>query len=223
KAEYANLESLDTGKRLVDSEADMDDIAAVFRHFSTLAAANAGRVVETGQAHIRSRVVREPVGVCVLISPWNYPLMQTAWKVAPALAAGNTFVLKPSELTPSTSVALMRTLTEAGVPSGVANLLLGTGAEVGAPMTEHSGVDLVSFTGGLQTGRKIMAAASATVKRVALELGGKNPNVIFADADYGAALDLAVAAIFLHSGQVCSAGARLVVEEEIHDRFVSDL
>src|SRR5699024_6036046 len=160
------LESLDTGKRLVESGYDMDDIAGVFRHYSTLAAAEAGRVVDTGQVGIASRVVHEPVGVCALISPWNYPLLQTAWKVAPALAAGNTFVLKPSELTPSTSIALMRTLTEAGVPAGVANLLLGAGAEVGAPMTEHADVDLVSFTGGISTGRTIMATAATTVKKV---------------------------------------------------------
>ncbi|MGH3423949.1 MAG: aldehyde dehydrogenase family protein [Nocardioidaceae bacterium] len=223
RAEYARLESLDTGKRLVESGFDMDDIAGVFRHYSTLTAAEAGRVVDTGQPGIVSRVVHEPVGVCALISPWNYPLLQTAWKVAPALAAGNTFVLKPSELTPSTSIALLGTLTEAGVPAGVANLLLGPGAEVGARMTEHPDVDLVSFTGGLATGKVIMAAAAGTVKKIALELGGKNPNVVFADADYETALDFALTAVFLHAGQVCSAGARLVVEDSIHDRFVADL
>src|ERR671920_437668 len=111
------------------------------------------------------------------------PLLQTSWKVAPALAAGNTFVLKPSELTPSTAIHLMRLLEEAGVPPGVANLVLGTGADVGAPLVEDPRVDLVSFTGGLPTGKRIMAAASATVKKVSLELGGKNPNVVFADAD----------------------------------------
>lgn len=223
KATYAELESGDTGKRIVESGYDIDDIINVFRHYSTLAAAESGRVVDTGQAGIVSRVVREPVGVCALISPWNYPLLQTAWKVAPALAAGNTFVLKPSELTPSTSIALMNTLTEAGVPAGVANLILGPGPDTGAPMSEHPDVDLVSFTGGLATGKKVMAAAAATVKKIALELGGKNPNIVFADADYDTALDYALTAVFLHSGQVCSAGARLVVEETIKDRFVSDL
>jgi betaine-aldehyde dehydrogenase len=219
----AELESKDTGKRFVESQIDVDDIVAVFRHFADLAAAEAGRVVDTGMPDIASRVVHEPVGVCALITPWNYPLLQTSWKVAPALAAGNTFVLKPSELTPSTSVWLMDALTRAGLPPGVANLVLGTGADVGAALTESPLVDLVSFTGGLHTGRAIMAAAAGTVKRVALELGGKNPNVIFADADLDAAVDNALTAIFLDSGQVCSAGSRLIVEEEIHDEVVTEL
>ncbi len=219
----ARLESLDTGKRLVESRIDMQDIVAVFRHFAALGQGEAGRVVDTGQPHVSSRVVHEPVGVCALITPWNYPLLQTSWKVAPALAAGNTFVLKPSELTPQTSMWLLDALDRAGLPAGVANLVLGTGAEVGAVLTEHPDVDLVSFTGGLHTGRAIMAAAAGTVKRVALELGGKNPNVLFADADLPAAIDNALTAIFLDSGQVCSAGARLIVEEQVHDRVVDEL
>jgi betaine-aldehyde dehydrogenase len=220
KDEVARLESLDTGKRFVESQIDVDDIEAVFRHFADLAAADAGRVVDTGQADVSSRIVHEPVGVCSLITPWNYPLLQTSWKVAPALAAGNTFVLKPSELTPHTSIWLMRVLTEEGLPPGAANLVLGAGAAVGPTLTGHEDVDLVSFTGGLVTGRAIMAAAAPTVKRVALELGGKNPNVVFADADLPAAIDNALTAVFLDSGQVCSAGARLVVEESVHDQVV---
>jgi betaine-aldehyde dehydrogenase len=223
KDQVARMESLDTGKRLVESEIDVDDVVSVFRHFAGLATAESGRVVDPGMPDVSSRVVHEPVGVCSLVTPWNYPLLQTSWKVAPALAAGNTFVLKPSELTPSTSIWLMRALTEAGVPDGVANLVLGTGAEVGAPLTEAPEVDLVSFTGGLETGRRIMAAASATVKKVALELGGKNPNLVFADADLETALDYALTAVFLDSGQVCSGGARLVVEDSIHDEFVDEL
>jgi len=220
RAELARAESLDTGKRLVESEYDMDDVAACFRYYAGIAATDAGRVIETGRPDAISRIVHEPVGVCGLITPWNYPLLQTSWKVAPALAAGNTFVLKPSELTPSTAIHLMRLLDEAGLPAGVANLVLGAGAEVGAPLGVHPDVDLVSFTGSLATGRALMAAGSATVKRVLLELGGKNPNVIFADADFATAVDFALTAVFLHSGQVCSAGARLVVEESIHDAFV---
>jgi betaine-aldehyde dehydrogenase len=220
KDEVARLESLDTGKRFVESQIDVDDIEAVFRHFADLAAADAGRVVDTGQADVSSRVIHEPVGVCSLITPWNYPLLQTSWKVAPALAAGNTFVLKPSELTPHTSIWLMRVLTEEGLPQGAANLVLGAGAAVGPTLTGHEDVDLVSFTGGLVTGRAIMAAAAPTVKRIALELGGKNPNVVFADADLPAAIDNALTAVFLDSGQVCSAGARLVVEESVHDEVV---
>ena len=224
KDALARAESLDTGKRLVESEYDMDDIANCFRYFGNLTAAGGtDRIVDTGDPGVDSRVVHEPVGVCALITPWNYPLLQTAWKVAPALGAGNTFVLKPSELTPHTAIMLMRLLAEAGLPDGVANLVLGAGPAAGAPLTEDPRVDLVSFTGGLVTGRRIMAAAAATVKKVALELGGKNPNIVFADADYETAVDYALTAVFLHSGQVCSAGARLLVQDELHDRFVDDV
>ncbi|MET7348509.1 aldehyde dehydrogenase family protein [Streptomyces mirabilis] len=223
KDALARAESLDTGKRLVESEYDIDDIANCFRYFGRAATAETGRVVETGTASVDSRVVYEPVGVCALITPWNYPLLQTAWKVAPALAAGNTFVLKPSELTPHTAIHLMRLLEEAGLPPGVANLVLGAGPEAGAPLGDHPDVDLVSFTGGLQTGRRLMAAAAGTVKKVALELGGKNPNIVFADADFETAVDMALTAVFLHSGQVCSAGARLLVEDSLHDRFVDEV
>ncbi|MFI2209654.1 aldehyde dehydrogenase family protein [Streptomyces sp. NPDC020141] len=221
RAALARAESLDTGKRLVESEYDLDDIAACFRYFGALVASGdgGGRIVDTGDVPADSRVVREPVGVCALITPWNYPLLQTAWKVAPALAAGNSFVLKPSELTPHTAIALMRLLAEAGLPDGVANLVLGAGPSAGAPLTEDPRVDLVSFTGGLVTGRRVMAAAAPTVKKVALELGGKNPNIVFADADFDTAVDHALTAVFLHSGQVCSAGARLLVQDELHDRF----
>ena len=224
KAALARAESLDTGKRLVESEYDMDDIANCFRYFGNLTAAGGtDRIVDTGNPGVDSRVVHEPVGVCGLITPWNYPLLQAAWKVAPALGAGNTFVLKPSELTPHTAMILMRLLTEAGLPDGVANLVLGAGPTAGAPLSEDPRVDMVSFTGGLVTGRRIMAAAAPTVKKIALELGGKNPNIVFADADYEAAVDYAMTAVFLHSGQVCSAGARLLVEDSLHDRFVDDV
>jgi betaine-aldehyde dehydrogenase len=223
KEEVARLESLDTGKRLIESRIDVDDVVSVFRHYADLAQAEAGRVVDAGMPDVVSRIVHEPVGVCSLITPWNFPLLQTSWKVAPALAAGNTFVLKPSELTPSTALWLVRTLSEVGLPGGVANLVLGAGDRVGPTLTTAPEVDVVSFTGGLQTGRVIMAAAADTVKRVALELGGKNPNVVFADADLEAALDMALTAVFLDSGQVCSAGARLIVEDTIHDSFVDEL
>jgi betaine-aldehyde dehydrogenase len=161
--------------------------------------------------------------VCGLITPWNYPLLQVSWKVAPALAAGCTFVLKPSELSPHTAIHLMRLLDEAGLPAGVGNLVLGDGPNAGALLSEDTRVDLVSFTGGLGTGKRIMATAAGTVKKIALELGGKNPNIVFADADRATALDMAMTAVFLHSGQVCSAGARLVVEESIAEEFVSEL
>jgi betaine-aldehyde dehydrogenase len=223
KADLARMESLDTGKRLAESEIDIDDVTSVFRHFGQVADAEAGRVVDTGRNDVVSRVVREPVGVCGLITPWNYPLLQVSWKVAPALAAGCTFVLKPSELSPHTAIHLMKLLDEAGLPAGVGNLVVGDGPHAGAPLSEDPRVDLVSFTGGLGTGKRIMATASGTVKRVALELGGKNPNIVFADADREAALDNAMTAVFLHSGQVCSAGARLILEESIAEAFVDEL
>ena len=223
KADLARMESLDTGKRLVESEIDIDDVTSVFRHFGSVADTEAGHVVDTGRDDVVSRVVHEPIGVCGLISPWNYPLLQVSWKVAPALAAGCTFVLKPSELSPHTAIHLMRLLDEAGVPAGAANIVVGDGPNAGAPLSEDPRVDLVSFTGGLETGKRIMAAASGTVKKVALELGGKNPNIVFADADILTALDMALTAVFLHSGQVCSAGARLIVEESIRQSFVEEL
>ena len=219
----ALAEALDTGKRVVEAEYDVADVVGVFRHFGTIAAEDGGRIVDTGRADVLSRVVHEPVGVCGLIAPWNYPLLQASWKVAPCLAAGNTFVLKPSEITPHTAILLMRLLEEAGLPAGVGNLILGAGPTAGAALAEDPRVDLVSFTGSLAVGKHLMATAAGTVKKVALELGGKNPNIVFADADLDAALDNALTAVFLHSGQVCSAGARLLVEESIKDAFVDEL
>ena len=220
---YARAEALDTGKRLVEAEYDIDDIVASFRYFAGIAGTDAGRVVDTGSPDAISRIVYAPVGVCSLITPWNYPLLQVSWKVAPALVAGNSFVLKPSELTPSTAILLMDTLAEAGLPAGVANLVTGTGPEVGSVLTSDPGVDLVSFTGGLATGKAIMAAGADTVKRVALELGGKNPNIVFADADFDTVVDYILTAVFLHSGQVCSAGARLIIAEEVHDAVIDEV
>ncbi|MEE3849736.1 aldehyde dehydrogenase family protein [Gordonia sp. LSe1-13] len=226
--EFVRAETDDTGKRPYESDIDMTDIANCFRYFGKLAAEEAGRIVDAGSADVDSRVVYEPIGVCGLITPWNYPLLQAAWKIAPALAAGNTFVLKPAELTPHTAILIMRVLHDLGVPPGVANLVLGAGATAGAPLSSHPDVDLVSFTGGLATGRIIAREAAATVKKVALELGGKNPNVVFADAcdtdeRLAASVDNALNAAFLHSGQVCSAGARLIIEEPAHDWFVTEL
>jgi betaine-aldehyde dehydrogenase len=227
KEQIARVESLDTGKTLVESRIDVDDVTAVFRYYADIAVAQEGRTIDVGQPHVLSRIAHEPVGVCALITPWNYPLLQLSWKVAPALVAGCTCVIKPSEVTPLTSVLLVRLIEEAGVPPGVVNILLGTGPDVGAPLTEHGGVDMVSFTGGLATGQAIIRASAATVKRVAVELGGKNPDIVFADAVEGegfeTVVDNVLTAVFLHSGQVCSAGARLIIEESVADAVVAEL
>ncbi len=223
KENIARTETLDTGKTLAESRIDVDDVTAVFRYYSRLADADPGRVVDTGNPAVVSRIVHEPVGVCVLITPWNYPLLQLSWKVAPAIAAGNTMVIKPSEVTPLTSVTLVELCEEAGVPPGVVNILLGDGPSVGAPLTSHPDVDMVSFTGGLGTGQAIIRASAETVKRTAVELGGKNPNLVFADTDVELAVDYVMLAVFLHSGQVCSAGARLIIEDSIADTVVDEV
>jgi betaine-aldehyde dehydrogenase len=223
KEDIARTETLDTGKTLVESRIDVDDVTSVFRYYADLVTELAPRQVTTGSDTTTSRIDLEPVGVCGLIAPWNYPLLQASWKIAPALVAGNTIVVKPSEVTPLTTIMLFRLLAEAGLPAGVANLVLGTGPAAGAPLAEHPGVDLVSFTGSLATGQWIMRAAAATVKKVCLELGGKNPNIVFADADLDVALDYALGAVFLHSGQVCSAGTRLLVQDTVYDGFVTEL
>ncbi|WP_338677168.1 aldehyde dehydrogenase family protein [Streptomyces sp. SCSIO 30461] len=222
------LESQDAGKTVEEGRVDIDCVADAFAYFADLVVNETGRVVDAGSSEIHSVVVHEPVGVCALITPWNYPLLQASWKIAPALAAGNTFVIKPSEITPLTTVALIRLLQEAGLPAGVANIVTGAGDTVGARLAEHPDVDLVSFTGGIVSGTKVMRAAADTVKKVALELGGKNPNVVFADAcataaGFDTAVDQALNAAFIHSGQVCSAGSRLIIEESLRERFVDEL
>ena len=158
-----------------------------------------------------------------MITPWNFPLLQASWKIAPALATGNSFVIKPSELTPSTTLLIADVLDSRGLPAGVANVVMGDGANVGSVLSSHPEIDLISFTGGLETGKKIAESAAQGVKKVALELGGKNPNIVFADADFDAAVDNALNAGFLDSGLVCSAGTRLIVEESIAEKFVDEL
>jgi betaine-aldehyde dehydrogenase len=219
----ARAETVNTGKAVRESEYDVDDVVKVFRYYARLACADPTRPVETDTPNVVSRIVHEPLGVCALIGPWNYPLLQMSWKVAPAIAAGNTMVLKPASLTPLTTIILVELLVEAGVPAGVVNLVLGPGGRVGEALAASPDVDMVSLTGGLEAGRRILVAAAGNVKRVALELGGKSPNIVFADADFDAALDNALAGAFAHSGQVCSAGCRLIVEDSIHNRFVEEL
>ncbi len=223
REKIARLETLDTGKTIAEGRQDVDDVTAVFRYYAGLADKDAGRIVDTGNPAVVSRIVHEPVGVCALITPWNYPLLQLSWKVAPAIAAGNTMVIKPSEVTPLTSIVLVELCEEVGVPAGVVNIVLGDGPSVGAPLTEHPDVDMVSFTGGLSTGQKIIRASAETVKRTAVELGGKNPNIVFADTDFELAVDYVMLAVFLHSGQVCSAGARLIIEDSVADAVVDEV
>ncbi len=223
----AEVETLDTGKTLAESRIDVDDVVSVLRYYADLAERPSDRVVDVGDAAVLSRVVREPAGVCVAIAPWNYPLLQMSWKVAPALAAGCTVVLKPSEVTPLSTVLFARALVEAGVPGGVVGLVHGSGADVGAALTTDPDVDLVTFTGGAATGTAVLTATAPLLTRVALELGGKNPHVVFADATtpdrIDATVDRVLTGAFLHSGQVCSAGTRLVVEESVADRVVDEV
>ena len=215
--QIAHVETLDTGKTLKESYIDIDDVVSVFRYYARLAAVESDRLVDVGDPTVISRVVREPIGVCVLIAPWNYPLLQISWKIAPALAAGCTMVAKPSEVTPLSTIALVRLAEEAGVPAGVLNLIQASGAAVGTALTDTPDVDLISFTGGASTGVAIARAAAPHVTRVALELGGKNPHIVFADAEWKSAVDAVVTGVFMHSGQVCSSGTRLIVEESIAD------
>ncbi len=219
----AREETLNTGKAMRESRWDMADVARAFRYYAELAGKESGRLVDAEDPKVVSRIVYEAVGVCGLIAPWNYPLLQLSWKIAPALAAGNTAVMKPAQLTPLTAIHLARILEEAGIPAGVVNLILGPGNRVGQALADSPDVDLVSLTGGLDAGRALMRGAAVNVKKVALELGGKSPNIVFADADFETAVDNALTAAFAHSGQVCSAGCRAIVEDEIYDRFVEEV
>ena len=219
KEDLAHLETLDTGKTLEESYADMDDIHNVFMYFAGLADKDGGEVIDSPIPGTESRIIKEPLGVVTQITPWNYPLLQASWKIAPALAAGCSLVMKPSEITPLTTIRVFELMEEVGFPKGVINLVLGKGAEVGEVMASHEAVDLVSFTGGIETGKHIMKQAANHVTNIALELGGKNPNVIFADADFDVAVDQALNGGYFHAGQVCSAGSRIIVDNKIKADF----
>lgn len=218
----AELESRDTGKPVSASRAiDIPRAVANFRFF-----AGAVRHQETGAHEMSDALnytIRRPLGVVALITPWNLPLYLLSWKAAPALATGNTVVAKPSELTPLTASWLASALTDLGAPPGVFNLLHGTGPSVGAPLVAHPGIDGVSFTGGTATGARVAAAAAPQFKKLSLELGGKNATIVFADADFDAAVAGAARAGFTNSGQICLCGSRILVERSIHDRFVEAL
>jgi len=220
--ELSRLETLNNGKPLRETEYDVTDAANCFRYYAGLATKPSGQTFDVPAAS-QTMVVREPIGVCGQIIPWNYPLLMSAWKLAPALAAGNTCVLKPSELTPLTALRLATFIQELEFPKGVVNIVLGAGPVVGAAIAESPFVDKVAFTGGTKTGRSIMRAAAETLKKISLELGGKSPNIVFADADFDTAVDYALFGIYANAGQVCSAGSRLLVEDSIHDKFVKRL
>lgn len=220
--ELSRMETLNNGKPLRETEYDMADAANCFRYYAGLATKPQGQTFDVPAAS-QTMVVREPIGVCGQIIPWNYPLLMSAWKLAPALAAGNTCVLKPSELTPLTALRLATFIDELGFPKGVVNIVLGAGPIVGAALAESPHVDKVAFTGGTKTGRTIMQAATGNLKKISLELGGKSPNIVFADADFDTAIDYALFGIFANAGQVCSAGSRLIIEDSIHDKFVKRL
>jgi betaine-aldehyde dehydrogenase len=217
--ELTRLETMDNGKTLREASFDVADAAACFRYYAGLITKPDGQTYHVSDP-IQAMVVREPVGVCGLIVPWNYPLLMSTWKIAPALAAGNTIVFKPSEVTPVTATKLFEILDEIELPKGVANMVMGAGPVVGNEIAESHDVDLVSFTGGTKTGKHIMKAAAGNIKKISLELGGKSPNIIFADADFETAVDYALFGIFSGAGQVCSAGSRILVEESIYDTFV---
>ncbi|WML32547.1 aldehyde dehydrogenase family protein [Neobacillus sp. OS1-32] len=218
--ELTELETMDNGKPLREAGFDVADAAACFRYYAGLIKAPDGYTYHVADP-MQAMVVREPVGVCGLIVPWNYPLLMSVWKLAPALAAGNTVVYKPSEVTPVTPMKLFEIFEEVGLPKGVANMVMGAGPVVGHEIASHPEVDMVSFTGGTKTGKHIMRTAADTMKKVSLELGGKSPNIIFADADFEVAVDYALFGIFSGAGQVCSAGSRILVEESIYDQFVA--
>ncbi len=220
--EFSQMDTLNGGKPLRETEFDVADAANCFRYYAGLATKPHGQTFDV-PAPSQSFTVREPIGVCGQIVPWNYPLLMAVWKIAPALAAGNVCILKPAELTPLSAILLARIFHDLELPAGVLNVVLGPGASVGHALAASEAVDKIAFTGGTKTGRSIMQAATSNLKKISLELGGKSPNVVFADADFDTAIDYALFGIFANAGQVCSAGSRLVVERSLHDRFVDRL
>lgn len=223
--ELARLEVLDNGKPLPEAEWDLGDAAGCFDFYAGLAEELDGEVetISLGDARFVSKAVREPVGVAGAIIPWNYPLLMAAWKVAPALAAGCTMVLKPSEHTSLTALELGAIAKDAGLPSGVLNIVTGLGQTVGQAIVDHPDVDKLAFTGSVPTGARLMAAAARNVKNISLELGGKSPFVIFADADIEKAVEWIMFGIFWNQGQVCSATSRVLVERSLYPALLERL
>src|SRR6516165_3761839 len=218
-AMLAELESRNCGKPIVEAEFDIADAATCFEYYGGLATKVMGYVNPVPDNAL-SLTLKEPVGVAGQIIPWNYPLLMAAWKLAPALAAGCTCVLKPAEQTPLTALELAKHFEACGVPKGAINIVTGFGESAGAPIVAHPGVNKIAFTGSAAVGKVIVRMAADTVKRVTLELGGKSPNIFFADADFAAAIDGALFGVFINQGEVCSAGSRILVERSIYSRFV---
>ncbi len=221
--ELATLETRNNGKPLREAKFDVADAANCFRYYAGLITKPLGQTFEVPDPNIQCLVVRESIGVCGQIIPWNYPLLMSAWKLAPGLAAGNCCILKVAEATPLTAIRLFDLLAEAGFPTGAAQLLMGPGATVGEALAASALVDKVAFTGGTTTGRKILRAAEGNLKKVTLELGGKSPCVVFGDADPDIALEFAMFAIFAGQGEVCSAGSRLILDRKLADEFLPRL
>lgn len=215
----AELEARNCGKPIVEAEFDINDVATCFEYYGGLATKVLGHVNPVPDNAL-SLSLREPVGVAGQIIPWNYPLLMAAWKLAPALAAGCTCILKPAEQTPLTALEMAGWFAEIGFPPGVVNIVTGFGETAGAPLVSHPGVDKIAFTGSAAVGKQIVKSAADTIKRVTLELGGKSPNIFFADADFEAAIDGALFGVFINQGEVCSAGSRILVEKSIYARFV---
>ncbi len=221
--EFAALDTLDNGKPLRDSTYDVYDAIDCLRYYAGLINKPSGQTYSVPNPDMHAMVVREPIGVCGQIVPWNYPLLMAIWKLAPCLAAGNTVVFKPSEVTPLSAIKLFEIFEEVGIPEGVANLVLGAGATVGQEIAENMDVEKVAFTGGTVTGRKIMTAATKNMKSISLELGGKSPCIVFDDYDLDAAVDWAMFAVFCNQGEVCSAGSRLILQDTIYDAFLEKM
>src|SRR6266542_2370783 len=218
--EFGRVETMDNGKPIFEaSKIDMPAAADCLAYFSEYADKLYGDTYP-GRPDAFLLTLREPVGVVGAITPWNFPLLQAMWKIAPALALGNAVVLKPASVTPLTSLMFAELLAEAGLPPGAFNVVPGPGAVVGQAMAEHPGIDKISFTGETATGKSILRAAAGTVKRVSMELGGKSPNIVFADADLDAAAKGAINAVFYGKGELCSAGSGLLVEDSVHDALM---
>ena len=216
----ARLESLDAGKPIGEAREDIAEVAFMFEYYGGWATKVAGESQHL-DADAMFMVWKEPVGVAVGITPWNYPMMMATQKVAPAIAAGCTFILKPPEQTPLTCLELPKILEEAGLPTGVFHVLTGFGETAGAPLVAHPGVDKIGFTGSREVGKLIMRSGADTLKRVTLELGGKSPNIVFADADFEAAVEGSANGVFWNQGEICSAGTRVFVERGIYDDAVN--